>query len=651
MAKSKPIRILYMEDDTGLARLVQKRFERIGYVVDIAPDGEKGLALLERGNYDIVVLDQNMPGYNGLEILRIMALRGPLPPTIMITGAGNEEIAVKALKLGAYDYIVKEVGSGYLGLLPSVIERALQKRRLTEEKQQAEEALRESEERFRTIFETAQDSIFIKNRSLKYTQVNPAMARLYGLPVSKLIGRTDGELFGKKTAAHIKEIDSRVLGGEIVEEETTKKVNGIPHIFHVIKVPMRDNSGEIIGLCGIARDITERKRLDEEKEKIQALLLQSQKMEAIGRLAGGVAHEFNNLLTGIMGFSELLLARIDDNSPLRKDIEAIKKASKRAALLSSQLLAFSRSQKALLTVLDLNVVVNNIEKMLRRLIGEHIKLVTHLDPSLEHVKSDPGLMEQLIVNLAVNARDAMPEGGKLTLKTENIILSAGDCKDILNAHPGKFVCLSVTDTGIGMNQEVIHRMFEPFFGTKEVGKGSGLGLSVVYGIIKQHEGWINVETEPGQGSTFRIYLPVSSEKPVKKSEETISSTSFNGNGESILVVEDEEIVLKLATRVLSENGYVVFEAANAKEALDIYNREKGKFNLVFTDVVMPGENGLQLVDKLLTLNPELRVLFSSGYSDDKSHRDIIIERGLQFLQKPYTPTELLQVIKEVIEVA
>lgn len=218
------------------------------------------------------------------------------------------------------------------------------------------------------------------------------------------------------------------------------------------------------------------------------MILQSQKMEAIGRLAGGVAHEFNNLLTGIMGFSELLLARIDDNSPLRKDIEAIKKASKRAALLSSQLLAFSRSQKALLTVLDLNVLIVNIEKILRRLIGKNIKLVTHLDPSLEHVKSDSGLIEQLIVNLAINARDAMPEGGKLTLKTENILLNADDCKDILNARPGKFVCLSVTDTGIGINQEVIHRMFEPFFGTKEVGKGSGLGLSVVYGIIKQHEG-------------------------------------------------------------------------------------------------------------------------------------------------------------------
>lgn len=352
------------------------------------------------------------------------------------------------------------------------------------------------------------------------------------------------------------------------------------------------------------------------------MILQSQKMEAIGRLAGGVAHEFNNLLTGIMGFSELLLARIDDNSPLRKDIEAIKKASKRAALLSSQLLAFSRSQKALLTVLDLNVLIVNIEKILRRLIGKNIKLVTHLDPSLEHVKSDSGLIEQLIVNLAINARDAMPEGGKLTLKTENILLNADDCKDILNARPGKFVCLSVTDTGIGINQEVIHRMFEPFFGTKEVGKGS----------------------------TFKIYLPVSSRKPVKKAEETISLTSFSGNGESILVVEDEEIVLKLATRVLSENGYVVYEAANAKEALDIYDREKGKFNLVFTDVVMPGENGLQLVDKLLVQNSEIRVLFSSGYSDDQSHRDIIIERGFQFLQKPYTPTELLQVIKEVIEV-
>jgi CheY-like chemotaxis protein len=372
-------------------------------------------------------------------------------------------------------------------------------------------------------------------------------------------------------------------------------------------------------------------------------------MEAIRRLAGGVAHEFNNLLTGIMGFSDLLLMRVGDNSTLRKDIESIKKASKQAASLSNQLLTFSRRQKVQMKVLDINDTISSIHSMVQNLLGEDIKLTLLLDPTLKEVKSNSGLINQLIINLVTNARDAMPNGGKLTISTENIVLYENESKTIPYSQPGKFVCLTLTDTGVGMDQDSIHRMFEPFFGTKEVGKGTGLGLSVVYGIIKQHEGWINVESKPGKGSTFKIYFPVTSEKVEEKTRETIKKEQFYGAGKTILVVEDEEIVRELASRVFRENGYIVFEAANSQEAMAIFEREKGEFHLVFSDVVMPGENGIQLVNNLLLQKPELKVLFSSGYTDDKSQRALIAEKGFKFLQKPYTPDELLQKVEQIIE--
>jgi len=405
-----------------------------------------------------------------------------------------------------------------------------------------------------------------------------------------------------------------------------------------------DDSGKVVGFRSTLTDITEHKRLEEQ-------LLQSQKMEAIGRLAGGVAHDFNNMLTAITGYSDLALISLGQDDPLRKNIEEIKKAGERAASLTRQLLAFSRRQTLQPETLNLNTVVGDVEKMLQRLIGEDIDLITQLEPELEPVKADPGRMQQIIMNLAVNARDAMLQGGKLTIKTENVTIDEEHSRFIHEAREGEFVCLSVADTGIGMDKETIGHIFEPFFTTKKAGEGTGLGLSVIYGIVKQHEGWIEVHSELGEGSTFAVYLPVFSIELEDETKETISLKDLQGNGERILLVEDEELIRKLATTGLSESGYIVFEAVNAEEALNIFERENGNFHLVFSDVVLPDESGLQLVDQLLSLEPKLKVLFSSGYTDEKSQWHLIREKGFRFLEKPYALSDLLRAIREAIEQA
>jgi len=391
----------------------------------------------------------------------------------------------------------------------------------------------------------------------------------------------------------------------------------------------------------IYEDITERKRLE-------AQLFQAQKMEAIGILAGGVAHDFNNILTAIQGYADLAMMKVDETDPLYRDLKQIDISATRAASLTRQLLLFSRRQPMQFTSFNLNTTVDNLLKMLHRLIGEDITINTDLDSELWTVQADAGNIEQAIMNLTVNARDAMPEGGIINIKTESVNVDKQYCKTYTYARPAKFVCLTVEDTGIGMDKETIQHIFEPFFSTKGPGKGTGLGLSVVYGIVKQHEGWVNVYSEPGQGSTLRFYLPAISIKPKKESKEKISLDEFQGSGERILLVEDEEGVREFAIKALGENGYIIYEAANAEEALNIFEKEAGNFDLIFSDVVLPGKSGLQLVDQLLPLKGKLKVLLSSGYTDHKSQWPVIQERGFRFLQKPYALTDLLRAIKEAI---
>jgi len=385
------------------------------------------------------------------------------------------------------------------------------------------------------------------------------------------------------------------------------------------------------------------------RQQLEEQLRQSQKMEAIGQLAGDVAHDFGNLLQVIMGYSEPSLTSVFNRDMLCECIEKIRKAGERAATLTRQLLAFSRKQTLQMQVISLNSPVADMGKVLKRFIRENIELVTELSPEIMPVRADPGQIEQVIMNLVINARDAMPEGGRLTIRTENVVLDEEQCKSLPESRPGRFVCLSVSDTGTGMSKEILQRVFEPFFTTKEPGKGTGLGLSIVYGIVKQHDGWINVYSEPGKGATFKVYIPIVSEKPEEKAEEKIPLEEFSGRGERILVVEDEPAVLEYNAEVLREMGYTVFEAEDAEEAIDIFEKENGNFDLIFADVVLHGKSGLQLADQLLSVKPDLRVLLCSGYTDYKMHWQIVREREFQFLQKPYSLVDLLRSVRETIE--
>ena len=386
-----------------------------------------------------------------------------------------------------------------------------------------------------------------------------------------------------------------------------------------------------------------------ELKRTQDILLHAQKMEAIGNLAGGVAHDFNNLLTAIRGYAELALGSMPEDNPIYADITQIKKASDQAASLTSQLLAFGRQQPLEARKMNVNEAVTGTDAMLRRLIGEDVELVAELQDDLSSVVADPTQVQQVIMNLVINARDAMSDGGTLTISTANVMVDEEALEPSTGSQAGKYVRLSVEDSGSGIEPAVLDRIFEPFFTTKEMGKGTGLGLSVVYGIVTQHGGYIDVESELGSGTAFHVYIPATEESPDEQVSEDTASDEVRGHGERILVVEDETTVRDFAVRALRENGYRVVEAADAEEALVVFESDRKKFDLVFSDVVLPSKSGVELAEELLSLSPNLRILLSSGYADRKSQWSIIQEKGLEFVKKPYAIKDLLKTIRGVIE--
>jgi signal transduction histidine kinase/CheY-like chemotaxis protein len=396
------------------------------------------------------------------------------------------------------------------------------------------------------------------------------------------------------------------------------------------------------------RTQVQRNRAETEKEKIQAQLLQSQKMEAVGILAGGVAHDFNNLLTAIQVSADLAMLDVDESAPVYRTLQEIHQVSCHAGDLTRQLLLFSRKHPMEYVPMNFNQTVENLKKMLNRLIGEDIDIQTHSDAKIWNVMADQGTIEQVVMNLILNARDAMPDGGRLSIRTGNVELDSAMALKIPESRPGRFVKLAVQDTGIGMTPETLSRIFEPFFSTKGPGKGTGLGLSVVYGIVKQHEGWIHVTSVPGKGSTFEVYLPAVSEPASPPSKETEIRTDLRGRGERILLVEDEQSVQEHTVKALLRSGYTVTHASNSNEALRLFEKEGGKFDLVFSDVVLPDQGGLELIEQLQSKKPKIKVLLSSGYADHKSQWPIIREKGFGYLQKPYCLNDLLRTLKETL---
>jgi len=497
-----------------------------------------------------------------------------------------------------------------------------------------------------SIIENIPNMIFLKDaKELRFIRFNRAGEDLLGYSRDDLLGKNDYDLFPKEQADWFTEKDQKVLREMDVidiEEEPVRTRHKGERTLHTKKVPILNVEGEPEYLLGISEDITERK-------KLEAQFQQAQKMEAVGRLAGGVAHDFNNLLMTIMGNADLMLMGLAEDDPFREKLEQIGQNGKRAARLTRQLLAFSRKQILQPVALDLNELIKGFVKMLERLIGEDVELETVLVSGLRLVKADPGQVEQIIMNLVINARDAMPGGGKVIIETANADLD----EDYVRAHdvslqPGPYVMLAVSDTGTGMDEETRSNIFEPFFTTKEVGKGTGLGLSTVYGIVKQSGGYIWVYSEPGQGTTFKIYLPAVVGETVQRKKEQPPADDLTGS-ETILVVEDDDALRNLGREILERQGYRVLDAGNGIEALRISEAHRGQIHLMITDVVMPKMGGKKVADRSQPLYPQMKVIYMSGYTDNSIAHHGILAPGLNFLQKPFSPEVLARKVREVLD--
>ena len=514
------------------------------------------------------------------------------------------------------------------------------------ERDRAEEALRESEEKYRTILSDMEEGYYEVDLAGNFLFFNDAVPKFGGYSRDEFMGTNYRDYTDEETAKQLYKVYNQVYTNgtpvkgfewKIIRKDGTELYMEVS-IFLNTKQGFKGNP---IGFRGLLRDVTERKEEEEENRKLEAQFLHAQKMEAVGRLAGGIAHDFNNLLTTIIGYTGLVMLHMGKDNPLYGNLEEINRAAKSAASLIRQLLAFSRRQIIQPVVLNLNRVAGGIEKMLRRLIGEDIELVTILE-------ADPGQIEQVIMNLAVNAKDALPQGGKITIETANV-----DLDDVYASNhgveltPGPYVMLAVSDTGMGMDKETQSKIFEPFFTTKEKGKGTGLGLSTVYGMVKQSHGFIWVYSEPGKGTTFKLYFPRAEKGEIVRKENP--SLGKVGGSETILVVEDDQSVRGLAASALSNYGYAVIEAETGEEALETFSQHEEEIHLLLADVVLPGMSGRELAERLTSRYPQTKVLYMSGYAYNAIVHQGVLEEGIEFIQKPFSPEPLARKVREVLD--
>jgi PAS domain S-box-containing protein len=516
-------------------------------------------------------------------------------------------------------------------------------------RKEAEKELRESEEKYRLLAEKAMMGIFWINDSFQFIYVNDHLCKILGRSRSEVVGKNFREVLSDNSLDLVSERYIRRQRGEEVpdryEIEVVRPDGEVRRIEMMVAI-MLDKSGRMNSI-GQAIDITERKQAEEERERLQQQLTQAQKMESIGRLAGGVAHDFNNMLGVIMGHAEIAMMKADPLQPFYKDLQEISKAAGRSANLTRQLLAFARKQTVTPKVLVLNEVVEGMLKMLQRLIGEDIELLWLPDSPRSMVKVDPGQIDQILANLCVNARDAIAGVGKIIIETGNAVFDEDFCSSHIGFSPGDYVMIAVRDNGCGMDKETLDNLFEPFFTTKNVGQGTGLGLATVYGIVKQNGGFIHVDSDPGHGATFSIYLPRHAGKtePLRKDDQGTSATRGN---ETVLLVEDEPAMLEMTTLILEQLGYNVLKACTPGEAIHIAENHPGNIHLLMTDVVMPEMNGRDLARKILSLYPDIKRLFMSGYTADVIVHQGVLDEGVHFISKPFSVKGLADKVRETL---
>jgi len=510
----------------------------------------------------------------------------------------------------------------------------------------AEQALRDREETFRALAEQSLDVIMRFDKQGRHLYVNPIVETTTGIKPEEFIGKTHGEMGFPEELVDLWE----EAIGQVFETAKPNRIEfQLPTGLWIdwLLIPEFSPDGKVAAVITSARDITERKQAEQEKTNLEEQLSQAQKMEAIGRLAGGVAHDFNNILTSITGYTEMIQSSLGVGDPIRHDLEEVRKAAERASRLTAQLLAFSRKQIIAPRVIQPNDVLHDSQKMLCRIIGEDIDFIFKPARGLLRIKADPGQLDQIFINLAVNARDAMPDGGKLTIETQNVAFDEEYCRSHAEMETGEYVMLAVTDTGHGMDDDTLEHIFEPFYSTKKKEQGTGLGLSTVYGIVKQNGGFINVYSEPGIGTTFKIYFPSVREKAEKFSAR--AESAYPTGNETVLLVEDEDMVRKLAKKILEKHGYNVIDMSNGGVAVVWAEKHDDHIDLLLTDVIMPGMNGRELREKLLEKRPDLKVLYMSGYTENVIAHHGVLEEGTQFIQKPFTVEFLTRKIREVLD--
>jgi len=689
--------ILLVEDEKAHAELIRRAFESQANEVSLTIAS----TLAEARRYiadelpDLVITDLLLPDGRGTELLPADK-EEIIFPVVIMTSYGDEQVAVGTMKAGALDYVVKSEAA--LAAMPRIIERVQREWGYILERRRAQQETRRRNRELTLLNQVIAASATSLEAENILEKVCRELARGFDLPYTAAILLNEVQTTATVVAEDIhKELSSRLHTAIPLAQAPTLQYlldNKVPLVVNntrddpklaplydylarygrasILSLPLligdrligsleletiepRLFSAEEVKLAWNVADqvagALARVRLDEERRRLENQYHQAQKMEAVGLLAAGIAHDFNNLLTAINGFAELMQRQINPTHPHQKYIGNILQSGHRAADLVRQLLAFSRKQIIKPKVLNLNIHVSNMEKMLRRIIGEDIELKTYLAPELWPVKVDPAQIEQIVVNLAVNARDVMPDGGQLIVETANVTVDDIYAARHVGLESGEYVLLTVSDTGWGMTEETKSHIFEPFFTTKEMGKGTGLGLATVFGIVKQSEGDIQVDSAPGQGTTFRVYLPRVSEAATTSDELSQEDTVLPKGTETILLVEDEEAVRKLATNLLRQQGYTVLEASNGEEALQLVQERnpRPEIQLLITDVVMPKMGGWVLANQLEKIYPHLRVLFVSGYTDNTIARQAVLDPGVILLQKPFSPITLAHKIREMLD--
>ncbi len=768
------LRLLILEDEHNDVTLEIAALTAAGYECewDHVDTREAFLESIATSDYDLILSDYALPGFDGLEALRLMLERGIDVPFIMVSGTMGEDAAIESIKAGATDYVLK----ARLTRLVPVVRRALAEREEHRRRQEAEEELQKSATHLHALIRTIPDLVWLKSPDGVYLACNPAFESFFGASEADVVGKTDYDFQDREIADFFRAHDRAAVeagGPSMNEEELTFASDGHVESVETIKTPMYDPDGNLVGVLGVARDITARKRAQEalreseerfrralanipdvvviydadlriryvnsatttvsgrdpeefigkreedlwpievcgtymptlrkardtgtpqsvdvdvrlsvgdlqhlhitcvplldaggnvreilgithdfsEREhaeevrvKLESQFQQAQKMEAVGRLAGGVAHDFNNILSVIMGYTELAMLKLPPADPLHADLVQVLSAARRSTELTRQLLAFARRQTITPEVLDLNGSVSGLLKMLQRLIGEDITLDWRPASESCAVRMDPSQVDQLIANLAVNARDAIDGVGAVSISTEIVVHEGPVCEDELDLTPGEYVVLKFRDTGSGMDEETLAHIFEPFFSTKAVGEGTGLGLATVYGIVRQSGGYITVESEPGHGAEFRIGLPRLNDELVAAAADVAAVPPRRGT-ETVLLVEDERAILGLAKRMLEQLGYTVLIAGTPLEAIRVAGENAGSIGLVLTDVVMPEMNGRQLVERLKSIIPEAKYVYMSGYAANVIAHRGVLEDDAMLLRKPFSIAELANIVRDAL---